>query len=415
VEHINKVDNDKFEFFVYMLRHNRGQEWIRSFIANKYGVSSELNCLDFWSLVQDWKKSHHLSANYARKGISLYETYLRPFGTRYIGLSIDENLINAFEVYKDKEFDGLWKEGRATKSWVRLMLHLPKRRYKMFSLDNIIRPNIFNMLESESFFKVYRTIESAKEFETSYQMKSYKNILAVDSINREKNMFRDYKTSRHDDYLEWSRLFKIDELEILRIACETTEKILDIKSASFNELIVIEGVRERQILEMHRQQKPHENHKAAVEDALFWAEDDTLDDIFDRYVRDLINTMLDRPECRKGLLEYAGMVKLNMNKRLTNKKGKKKENDDWYYESFQKSVEKEKKTLPLEVSIAVKRMQARFRSRLCRNRMRKLISQQYVKKFHVEEGRCYYENQQTLEVSWERPTIFTRLFPTSTW
>lgn len=265
------------------------------------------------------------------------------------------------------------------------------------------------------FILVYRTIESAKEFPTSYQMISYNKLLAVDAISREKNLFRDYKISRHANYVEWSRLFKIDELEILRIACETTEKILDIKSAAFNELIVVEGVRERQILEMHRQQKPYENHKAAVEDALFWAEDDTLDDIFDRYVRDLINTMLDRPDCRKGLLEYAGMVKLNMNKRLVNKKGKKKENDDWYHESFQKSVEMEKKTLPLEASIAVKRMQARFRSRLARNRMRKLISQQYVKKLHVETGRYYYENVKTLEISWERPALFTRLFPKSTW
>lgn len=48
VEHINKVNNNNFNFFVHMLKHSRGQDWIRSFIANKYGVSSELNCLDFW-------------------------------------------------------------------------------------------------------------------------------------------------------------------------------------------------------------------------------------------------------------------------------------------------------------------------------------------------------------------------------
>lgn len=63
-------------------------------------------------MVQDWKKSHHLSSHYTKKALSLYESFLRPNGTRFIGLAIDDELIKAFEVYKEKEFDGLWKEGK---------------------------------------------------------------------------------------------------------------------------------------------------------------------------------------------------------------------------------------------------------------------------------------------------------------
>ena len=53
-----------------------------------------------------------------------------------------------------------------------------------------------------------------------------------------------------------------------------------------------------------------------IDDALSWVEENVFEDIWAFFVPAMLNSMLEVPEFRKGMLEYAGMIKLGAKKKL---------------------------------------------------------------------------------------------------
>ena len=130
-------------------------------------------------------------------------------------------------------------------------------------------------------------------------------------------------------------------------------------------------INEKTFVIRHEEQRLREKSNAMAEDAVTWAEENILDDVWSYFLPRFLNTMLAKPDLVKGLLEYAGMLKFT--KKLSIDFGK-KQDDSWFDQFLTDSLETEKEVLPLNPLVAVARIQNRIRGVLARNRVRKLYT-----------------------------------------
>jgi len=144
--------------------------------------------------------------------------------------------------------------------------------------------------------------------------------------------------------------------------------------------------------------------------------------VFEHYVRAMLNTMLTHPECIEGMMEYAGMLKgvKKLKKHLevvVQAPGGRRESANWQLEQLREAIKEDLAHMPLDYMSAVRRVQTRARGMIGRNRMRKMFVEIFIKKFDATSGRCYYINSSAKppSVSWERPMFMRHIFPNSNW
>ena len=129
----------------------------------------------------------------------------------------------------------------------------------------------------------------------------------------------------------------------------------------------------------------------------------------------MLNAMLEVSEFRKGMLEYAGMIKLSMKKVLHVDLKRRNEGKEWFDNMFKQATQEEELIRPLRPDKAAIRIQRIVRGYRGRRNARVRFFEVYIKRFDPTTRSCYYLNTLTGETSWERPSLTALLFQNSTW
>ena len=146
-----------------------------------------------------------------------------------------------------------------------------------------------------------------------------------------------------------------------------------------------------------------------------------MDFIFDFYTRALLKAMWDVPDYRKGMLQYSGLIKTHMSKKMkveiaaASTNGKGQDGKQWLDNFFLEASAAERKTIPTGKDVAAILIQKRIRGYLARARVRKIFMHRYKKYFDKQSNRPYFYNVLTKDSSWTQPKLYRRLFGKVIW
>jgi hypothetical protein len=286
--------------------------------------------------------------------------------------------------------------------------------YKKWSEENTLSPTAFSEAEWVCFKKVYFAIQAdgCNAFNRSQERKTVDKCYEDEAAQHLVDLFKDFKKERMDKILDWAHEFKKRELEMIRMSGEVADLLLAAECQFLLHEKSSVAVNEVVFNTQHKEQDKHETLMSVIDDALFWTEEICLDKIWDFFVSALLVEMMEHEELVKGMLEYAGLARGGLKKALVVDVTKRVD-DTWYEPWFQKCLSDEKKVIPIPQAIAIVRLQAFFRGILARNRVRLILSTQFLKKFDNDAQLHYYVNLKTETASWDRPLIFSKLWPHS--
>jgi hypothetical protein len=199
-----------------------------------------------------------------------------------------------------------------------------------------------------------------------------------------------------------------------------------------------------------------------VDETIAFIEENCLEFVFTYYTETLINAMWKIPDYRHGMLEYAGLIKINLKKKLqsinsnpyalsrgtnnnntmnaaitsslnaidqsTQIKQIEKESQQWFTHFFEATLAEEKQlhslssslsslkgTIVLTTEIAVIKIQTLIRRMIACKRVKKLFAKRYKKYYDELTQAYYYYNVETGESSWNPPKLFQVLYPHMQW
>lgn len=257
--------------------------------------------------------------------------------------------------------------------------------------------------------------ENSIEFWSSVFGREYKDVIAYEDRETDKRMRADYVQLCRDGHRTWAREFMSLEYRYSRKAEEVMELSLSNTADWILSEILYDALEEYVEARKYSEQVLHESVHMKVEEALSWTEIDIFEEFWTFYIPSMLNAMLEVPDFRKGMLEYAGMIKLSMKKQLNIDLRRKNDGKEWFDSMFKKAAQEEEAIRPLNPDKAVVRMQRIARGYLGRRKIRQRFLEVYSKRFDPSSRTCYYVNLLTGETSWDRPPITSRLFKNSTW
>lgn len=217
-------------------------------------------------------------------------------------------------------------------------------------------------------------------FEQSVEYQGYLDVLALEAANKQAVLREEYKILRMNKILEWALQCKHKEIAMAEKALEVTRAIEDAEVDRLLNYLLRTGVRIRQCEIMHDEQIPVEFEAALVEDCTSNAEESIIDDVYEYYVSALLVQMLEIPECRKGMLEYAGLLTGALKRKLLVDMSRQNEGKEWFDKFFNETQNAEKSEMELDVVGAAVRIQKRVRGMIGRKAVRKLYAATFVKK-----------------------------------
>ena len=68
--------NHHYSAFHLMLKHRRGVELVRAYLIKLHGMAGQVNTLDIWTGIQDWRKTAASRKDFLKKAIQLYDLFL---------------------------------------------------------------------------------------------------------------------------------------------------------------------------------------------------------------------------------------------------------------------------------------------------------------------------------------------------
>ena len=204
---------------------------------------------------------------------------------------------------------------------------------------------------------------------------------AVDDAAVKRDAFKnEYRIVRMNKFYSWGFEYKKLDIDITERAVEVVRIVEELELDYILNKLIKQGVREKVFEEMYAVQSVSEFQENLMEDACFWAEDDILNGIFDFFVPSLLNTMWERPELRKGMMECAGLIQGSSKKKLLlDMKKEKNQGKEWFDNFLHSTIEEEKEQMPVTTDKAVVMLQKVVRGMRGRGMMRKLVATNFVK------------------------------------
>lgn len=451
--HHVQQNSPQYSYFHLMLRNARGIDLLKQFVSRTQGIGALAHCIDCYAAIQEWRKASTKLEAYATKILNIYETFFSPDASRpvigVLGGAVDavNILVERLDRFKHRQFKGFFSETVDEPSAARTLLGMKGYKYTRWTLDNSFAPAYIDEVEWALFINMYHAVmgisdvkqdvavhisENAAEvealiqervkdeetgrfsvaFQRSPEYRQYLTCMVGDAAGK-RNLIKDeYRIVRMNSFYAWGFEFKKRDVDTGIKAGEVVDQILDAQAELLLERLVRRGVQEAVDEASYHEQIPVEMQTNLLEDATFWAEDTCLDEIFQFFVPSMLDTMLGMPDLRKGLLEYAGILQGSSKKKLKfNISKDQNSSKEWFDKFLQNAVEEEKDEIPMDTVQATNKIQKIVRSRLGRNRMRKLVAANFVKMYDQESQCCYYANLKTGETSWERPKLMTKLWP----
>jgi predicted nucleic-acid-binding Zn-ribbon protein len=421
-----RCNHCKYTNFHMMLRHPKGLEAFRSYFVQKCGLSGVINYIDAWIALQDLKKSPANSQAFYKKAMAIYDLYLCNDATRKCDTSFEgkDAVLLQLQSYKEMNkiaFPGFYKKVELPPSFLQARLGVGKKHYVIWCGERVLDPQFIQDFEYQCFIALFKVFVEDTGFLASTSYNHYIEQLERDSGEKDNNLYKDYKLFRLELIREWTKDFKHHETLMAKKAYEAVDKVLDDEIHRIFFLMEKVEVKKRLMEIRQEEQLQQERMCLVVDESVAWCEENIIDFTFDFYARALLKAMWEVPEFRKGMLQYSGLIKIHMNKKMkleiaSNNAAKSKDDPkQWLDTFFLETSAAEKKTIPTGKDVAAIIIQKRIRGILGRSRARKLFTKIYKKYIDPQSNTPYYYNTRTKESSWNPPRLYKRLFGRSKW
>lgn len=413
-----------FTHFYLMLRHYKGQKCFRSYMLNTHGMSGPVNLIDAWMLLQEFKKTSTTHKSYNSKALNFFELYLSKSGSRRIDIEVAnyediENRIIQVKTMEENSYFQVTSAGET--NLFRRLFGLGAKTYDKWTDEAVIPPNLYDKVEWNCFLALFHYHQNNPGFNVSSEYQELQEQLHKEVVQRNLDLLADYSALRMENIRSWAMDFKHQQNLIYAEAMKVVNQCTSLLSEEiFHDLFDNE---KKKVVFYRRNQKqiPFEEETLLADEAVSWAEIDILEGIYDFYVKSMLDTMVKIPELRKGMLEYSGLVKKQLRKRLVvkeynaNESKVTSESNDWFKQYFNKASAEEKRSIPYDRYQAAQRIQKIVRGIVARKAAKKLFVNTFGKHYDKTYEAYYYVNNKTGESSWERPKLTDRFFKNSSW
>lgn len=410
--------------FHMMLRHPKGQDILRTHWTLLYGVSGLVGMLDLYLALQDLKKTPSQSTSFYTKALLVFDLFCSPNGARRLNLqdfegraALDDTFARLHE-HNITAFPGFYHDTRARPGLIRkYVLGWEGVQYVHFSPDLILRPDTFQALELHVFLVMLKAIVEDNAGEL-LKHPSYVAVLAEETVAKDQDMRRDYEQYRRSLIRAWTRGYMQHAAMISAKATEVVDQIMEDEVMRLYGVLEKRAVKEAVIRRHYHEQLVHEERMLLIDDAVAWVEESALEFIFDFYSRALVEAMWEVTDYRKGMLQYAGLLKTNLKKKIgvdDIPSVAKKADKEWFDQFLARTFALERILQPLSTDQAATRIQNRIRIILARKRARIAFAKRY-KKFYDESYQSYYYfDNVTGESMWQPPILFRIFYPNAQW
>jgi hypothetical protein len=205
---------------------------------------------------------------------------------------------------------------QARHSLWRKLMRLPPESYDCWTDQNILVPDIFDSIEWFCFRRIFSSIICDLSFTRSVEYKGYLELCAADALSKQLVLRHDYAQYLKHERQKWTSHFKFIEMSISRKA----EDILTLMLPRYlNSLTTDYLTEETQRIvgeQSEQEQITHEGVSVVIDEAVDWVLLNEAEEIYGNYVSMLIQQMWDRPELRKILLTFVGIVEDKHKKKI---------------------------------------------------------------------------------------------------
>lgn len=441
-----------------LLRHGKGFEQLRHRWLSLLGLSGPVNLIDAWAALQELHRTPANGPQFVSKVLALYDLYLRPDAPRrcIVGLNLsveyERELFAMIEVQRLRlegnvnlgnnqnnqnnkitsttGYPGLYRRHQYAPSSTMECLGMDGPFLKRCDPEQVFLPPVLEQLEYAIFIQLF-TAYQADEFAflSSDEGKAYLEEIALEKRLQEDELYRDFLKQRNGSILDWARAYKSHEDDMREKAGIAVKDLLDLEIDRLFCLAAKQEVKRKATEYRHVEQAKHEELALLLDEALAHAEEDTLELLFSFYVKSLLVAMWEVPDNRRGMMQFAGFLKVNLRGAKnaasraaaiaqSNKSSGRsaastaaQESRVWFDNFFKETSTVEKKQAPLNKDMAAIKIQRRWRAGRGRGITRRIFARTFKKYYDEEEGAYYYFNVATGEATWEPPKIFERLYP----
>lgn len=367
--------------FHVLLKSPKTQELLRKHFGVRYGINTQVNCLDLWTCIQDWRRITIKTESFVHKAGQFYEAHIRPGCPRPADLHFEElsELHKKMDVVLKREYEGFYKLNLMNRGIIERILSFEGRTFEEWTTENIIPVELFNTMEYHCFCKLYKlfTDPSCQNSEECLE------ILQLREQERAEHKAADfelYKTLRKENFKLWVFEFKVHESLLEDEAVCKSLEIFEQTTDAFLNLLVDTEVQKMSLHCGYHAQRCHEEICLLADDSTLWAEMAIIEDVYNFYAECIVKTMWEKPDCRKSLMEFTGFLEPKKRPEWLKKKSIA---TDWFQDFLNDAVEEEKRHFGLDNNTASIRIQKIARSRQGRRKAKKNFVQSYGK-------RCYY-------------------------
>lgn len=455
----------QFAEFHLMLKSPRGVQIFRDQLLDKHGIDALVHVVDGWAAVQEWRKSQssvNQGDEYHKRAVAVYDMYLRKDASRLMRLEegapgggkegskegskegikmgkIDE-AVSVLARCKAREYLG-WFRGEAPRRGgvLRGLLGMAKKMEEKWTDQQIVPAGVFADIEWVCVVRLFGAYRAT--FWGSDEHRAYMDHVGEETAKRDEGMMADFLKLRHARFLTQAKDVKrLDaeyrkererwEREIDALAVRAADALLGEEVRRLWERHARAEVREKTFQIRCAEQEVAEGPLLLADEAVEWAMDCAVDQTYEFYTKSLVETLWKKPECQRGMEEYAGFRKPEIKdlKKMNGFKAgaappvigdfKKASADaEWLTQFLRGATVDEHSALrqgsPQSHAAGV--IQRRVRGVRGRKSARKAFATTFTKKYDPSSKNYFYLNNSYNSTSWVRPALMTRLFPKSTW
>lgn len=228
-----------YSHFHIMMRKKRGVDLVRTYLVNLHGLSGQVNTLDFWIAVQDWRKTPTARKDYLKKALQIFELFLSDDSPRRLPIIRNSSELTeireVLQNLKHRESEGYFKVGFARRSVLRQLLGLPAQSYEQWTDRQVLNPTIFNDIEWKCFYSLYLAIQKDSSFLSSKEYAEYKVFCEEEKDRQTADLMEAFQQSRTDRFLAWAHDYKTKENAmiakaeeaVMRFMKRETDKMMD--------------------------------------------------------------------------------------------------------------------------------------------------------------------------------------------
>ena len=370
--------------FHLLMKSVKVQELLRKYLGLKFGISTQVNCLDLWCVIQEWRRISIKTETYIHKAVAFYETYVRLNCPRPVHIQFESlpQLHEKMQIVLSREYEGFYRLSVAEPGFIKKLFGASGRIYEEWTTENIIPADLFDELEC-GCFKVLFSLYKAPSFADSVEGCALKEQLKAEEDERRIIDFEQYMKYSKNVFMGWATEFKALEKQINVEAGQFCEQILSlVLEEHVNATLDAETLSESR-QRGYAEQIQYEQSKLLADDAFAWAEDGIYEAVYDFYANSIIKIMWAKPDCRKSLMEFAGYLEPKKSFMKKNWKDRKNVANDWFQEFFNNAVAEESKQLPLDSHLAAIRIQKLVRKRLGLKKVRKIFVATFGKRYSM--------------------------------